>query len=462
MLNEDQKTRAIEVMREYLAAKNDDGPTPVERHREIDKNRIQLIENELQPLLAKYLEGEVPLSDFKTQIDSMNKRHAYWGFKGIKGQMFFNMMVNVCEDTRDVDAELKSALPVPPNEDAARSRIKTFHSFIRRIGDDYVEGGGSKHGRPKPSSVPFFLSYFWQIQDRQTWPVYYTNSVNASTDMNLWQPSGDLAEDYITYKHLHEELAKLFAEASGQQFDMYEVEHVFWFKDGNPRGEAIPDKAKPANTESGGIVIKEKPDAGSEKKRLPESYVPPIVAALSRMALNELELVEAAKASGTNLPTAFEKHINAAFTILGYDTKLLGQGQGRVPDGRAIEHDNSYAVLWDAKVRSDGYQITTDDRIIRDYIDTQTRQLKRRRTVRNIYYAVISSHFVDNYEDAVRNLKMETDVNEVIFIEATALVEMVDTKLRDPQQITLGPDGIQRLFSASGILTAATVNETLT
>ena len=33
--------------------------------------------------------------------------------------------------------------------------------------------------------------------------------------------------------------------------------------------------------------------------------------------------------------------IHAAFTILGYETTLLGQGQGRVQDGLAIDFDNS-------------------------------------------------------------------------------------------------------------------------
>lgn len=52
-------------------------------------------------------------------------------------------------------------------------------------------------------------------------------------------------------------------------------------------------------------------------------------------------------------------------------------------------------------------------------------------------------------------------MNEVILIEADALVAMVDAKLRSPLQVTLGPDGLQRLFSSSGILSAADVIEQL-
>jgi len=53
---------------------------------------------------------------------------------------------------------------------------------------------------------------------------------------------------------------------------------------------------------------------------------------------------------------------------------------------------------------------------------------------------------------------METDVNEVCLVEASALVAMVDAKLRDPLQLTLGPNGLQHLFSTSGVLTADDVN----
>ena len=184
------------------------------------------------------------------------------------------------------------------------------------------------------------------------------------------------------------------------------------------------------------------------------------MAVLPRMAANEPGLADAARASGTSLERAFEKHVNAAFTILGYDTKLLGQGQGRVPDGLALDHDDSYAVVWDAKVRSDRYSIGTDDRTIREYISTQSRALKKQ-AYRNIYYAVVSGSFAEDYEDAIRMLKMETDVSEVCLLEADALVAMVDAKLRAPLEVTLGPDGLQHVFCASGVVSAETVRDTL-
>ena len=177
--------------------------------------------------------------------------------------------------------------------------------------------------------------------------------------------------------------------------------------------------------------------------------------------MHDEALVKAANQSGTTHDRAFEKYIDAAFTILGYDTQLMGQGKGRVPDGLALAIDDNYGILWDTKIRSNAYSMGTDDRIIREYITTQSRDIKRRRSLRNIYYLIISSKFTDDYDDAIRFIKMETDVSEVSLVEADALVAMVDQKLRAPLQITLGPDGLQRIFSVSGIINAEMVLEQL-
>jgi hypothetical protein len=101
------------------------------------------------------------------------------------------------------------------------------------------------------------------------------------------------------------------------------------------------------------------------------------------------------------------------------------------------------------------------DRTIKDYIRSQSRELKRRQGIRNIYYFIISSKFADDFDDAIRSIKMETDVNEVCLVEAEALVAMVNARLRAPLQVTLGPDGLQQLFTVSGVLSAEAVNETL-
>jgi hypothetical protein len=458
-INEQQRKRAIEVMNEYLSAPpGPEGKTPVELSAELDANRIKLIETELKPFLADYLAGKVALAQFRFKIDSKNKSKTnwLWGFKGIKGQMFFNMVVNRADDAEKCDHELKSALAVPADEQIASSKIKTFLSYINRLGEQWVSSGKTRHGRPKVGSVPFFLSYFWQIQAREVWPIFYTNAVQAMTDLNIWQPSGDIAEDYLKFKQVHEALIKLFSENSKRPFNLYDVEHVFWFKGGNPYDRVKPKQKTPESPLA-------KPPVSlppiAEPDCLPESYIPPIVAVLPAMARHEQWLEEAAKRSGTNIASAFEKGVNAAFTILGFKTKLMGQGQGRKPDGRALALDDNYAILWDSKVRGDPYKLGTDDRAIREYINTQCRELKR--SYRKLYYVIVSSSFSDDFEDMIASIKMETDISEVILLEAEALVVIVEAKLRDPLELTLGLDGIQRFLTKSGSLTTAMVREYL-
>jgi hypothetical protein len=483
VLKPEQVRVAVEVMKQYLAAPpNPDGSTPEKVQGERDVRRVEVIDGTLKPLLRSYLRGDTPLDEFKTKVDSVNKRNEYWGFKGIKGQMFFNMLVNVAEDPAECDHELKAALAVPNSEEIAASRMRTFAAYVKRLGERWEETGGSKAGRPKPGSVPFFVSYFWQVENRDVWPVYYTNSVQTMQDLNLWQPVNDPGLDYLAYKSIHEQLAKEFTRESGRPFDLYWVEHVFWFKGGNPYGGSKPLKSEgstagngtePGRLSTGDVAklavqrrgpspdnVDPLPDRPSVE-RLPEGFVPPVISALERMAYNEPDMQRAAEASGISLERAFEKSVNAAFTVLGYDAKLLGQGKGRVPDGQALNQDDSYAILWDAKIRANGYGIGTDDRTIKEYITLFARDLKRRRGLRNIYYLIVSGEFSGDHDDTVRMIKMETDVSEVCLVEAAALVEMVDARLRAPLQVSLGPDGVQRLLAVSGIITPEIVRENL-
>lgn len=460
LLNTIQIQSALAVMRAFWAApKNPDGRSPVDDDTELDQKRIRLIETELKPLLNDYLSGKLELTAFKTKVDGINKRNEFWGFKGIKGQMFFNMVVNVANDMTKCNLEIKAGIKVPTNEEIATNQIKTFSNYVNRIGEHHVQSGGTKAERPKPGSVPYFLSYFWQIQERDAWPIFYTSCVNAMNDLNLWLPTEESAADYLTYKQIHEELRQVFTKESGKHFGLYDVEHVLWFKGGNPYvvSKPVPQTSIQVETPRSPII----PTIPEMMIRVPESYVPPIVEVLPRMARNETLLCEAAKASGTSLERAFEKSINAAFTVLGYEAKLLGQGKGRVPDGLALSLDDSYAILWDAKVRGDGYSMGTDDRAVKEYITTQSRELKKRQGLRNIYYFIVSSGFADDYDDSIRSLKMETDVNEVCLVEADALVTMVEAKMRSPREVSLGPDGLQRLFSVSGVLSADTVRKNL-
>lgn len=464
MLNAVQEQVALQALRAYQASPPDPETkkTLVEEDVALDQSRRALIKDHLAPLVARFLAGKVPLPEFKSEIDRTNKRNELWGFKGVKGQMFFNMLFNACADEAELSAELRAAIVVPESEDMAKSRLRNFASYVRRIGEDWVEGGGSKHARPNPGSIPFFLSYFWQLQAPERWPVFYTTSVQALAAWDLYQPAQDLAEAYGDYVRLYNDLRALFSGTAGRPFTLYDVEHVWWHAaqedqaaaQPGPSGAPDPGAPAPSSATPSGAP-------GAPLTQLPDSYVPPVVAIIPRLAANDSLLEDAARASGISIARALEKSVHAAFTILGYDTELLGQGQGRRQDGNCVAADYSYALLWDSKARQGGYSMGTDDRTIREYITTASRELKRKRHLRNLYYLILSSRFLDEADDLIRGIKMDTEISEVCLVESDALVAMVDIKLRDPQGVTLGPDGLQRLFCTSGALTAKRVREEL-
>jgi hypothetical protein len=459
-LTPERRDIVLDALQSYMnAPPMQDGRTPVELEVDADNKRIELIDAAIKPLLKRYLTNSIPVGDFKRQIDSINKLNPFWGFSGIKGQMFFNMLVKTAGDAAEFENQLRSAIREPLTEEDAATLLRNFQSYVTRIGQQFVDSGGEPYSKPKAGSVPFFLSYFWQIHRPDIWPVYYTNSVQMIENMNLCQVTGEVGEDYLAYKHLHETLAELFAQTARRAFTLYDIEHVFWFKSGRLlRGTSLSQAATtaelPATPNAEVAVVGEKQQSLDQATMLPDGYVPPIISIIPRLALNDPELQEAARRSGTSLARALEKSINAAFTVIGYETLLLGQGTGRMPDGQAIAVDYHYAILWDAKARSDTYRMSTDDRAIRQYIDKQSAILKRERGIRNIYYLILSSSFSDDFDKLIRSLKMETYVDEVCLVEATTLVSIVDQKLRSPLSISLGSDGIQRLFSSSGRVTA--------
>ena len=53
---------------------------------------------------------------------------------------------------------------------------------------------------------------------------------------------------------------------------------------------------------------------------------------------------------------------------------------------------------------------------------------------------------------------METDIREVLFIESTALLSMLEQKLRK-SDLDLVPKGIQNIFAQSGIITNSDIKE---
>jgi hypothetical protein len=388
------------------------------------------------------------LEEFKTVNDGINKRNRLWGFQAINGQMFFNVVTknSIAGDRLDEFTSLmKRILPVPSSIERAKENIEQFSKFVRELG----KFSRDSRGAPKVGSIPFFLSYFWQIQSPDEYPVYYSSMVNALRDVDIWSPTGNVAEDYVDFYHLNHDLLIFLSEKAGRKLSLWDVEHAFWFH--------MQSQIQQEEAVGQVISIPEKYTRETLAEELPESYIPPIVSILPKLAINDTELGKICTNSGKKIEKVFEERLAILFSMLGFQTELMGQGHGRVPDGLAISDEYQYAIIYDAKVRQYPYTMGTDERAIREYIVGQRERL-RKRGIRHVYFMIISSAFTGDHDDAIRGLKIDTNVNEVILIEVKTLLVMLEGMLRNPS-ISLGSDGIQKLFASSGILSEGYVRE---
>src|SRR5574344_24200 len=85
-------------------------------------------------------------------------------------------------------------------------------------------------------------------------------------------------------------------------------------------------------------------------------YLPPVISLLETLSKNE------------NKSLDFEKKVNLAFQLIGFQVDDLGQGTGRNPDGIAKCRQYHYAIIIDAKSRKEKYTIGTEDRKFIEYI----------------------------------------------------------------------------------------------
>lgn len=412
---------------------------------ELDRRRRETIP-QVQDWINRFLKGEIPTEEFKTAIDGINKRNRLWGFRGVNGQMFFNMLTKQSQaDNRlpYLTNLLKQTLPRPPGLVEMKSRIEEFTVFTREL----ARQNQDLRSAPKVGSIPYFLSYFWQIESPDEMPIYYTSMVSVLVELEIWSPVGNPAENYLSFYHLNHDMLSFLSLLSNRSLHLWDVEHAFWVHSQQkpPIIEPVPPKSP--------IIV---PAPATEE--LSESFIPPVVAILPRLAMNDEAMTKICQRANRSVERTFEERIAILLRMLGYEVELMGQGSGRAPDGVAISQEYRYAIIYDAKVRGSGpYTMGTDERAIREYI-ANTGDKLRKQGLRNVYFMIISSGFSGDHDDVIRNIKIDTDVREVLLVEATALLTMLEGKLRNPG-INLGPNGIQHLFANSGLLSSADIQE---
>jgi hypothetical protein len=195
----------------------------------------------LREIVAALLNGESSASEFRRAMDSFSKQTKYGGFHGTSGQMFLNTLVNAGAE-EELGAALRSALPPPQDEEACRRKFTEFLAFVDDARDRARDAGTAI---PSPGRAPYFLSFFWEAADRDTWPIYYPNSRATLAAHGLFTETGPLVDRYLRFREL---IVRLRDELGT---DTWGVESLLWHlkvaSDAKPKpdGEGTGETALP-------------------------------------------------------------------------------------------------------------------------------------------------------------------------------------------------------------------------
>lgn len=187
-----------------------------------------------------------------------------------------------------------------------------------------------------------------------------------------------------------------------------------------PTNSAAPKRPELASSEIHGTA------------RVTDSYLPPVVACLVSLSRADAAISDELRRGGRDSDVEFEWRVGIAWALLGLRVDELGQGRGRVADGIAKSSPHrDWALIHDAKVRRSGFRIGAEDRKFREYVETHEAEL-RREGYRNVYFAVVSSHFDESDLDKARELVRATKAKSCVLVEASALTWLVEEHLRAP------------------------------
>ncbi|GAB62152.1 MAG: hypothetical protein DWB56_13490 [Candidatus Jettenia sp.] len=174
-------------------------------------------------------------------------------------------------------------------------------------------------------------------------------------------------------------------------------------------------------------------------------YLPQIVHNLDELSVSEERHYE------------FEKKVNLVFQMLEFEVDEYGQGTGRNPDGIAKDNQNRYAIIIDAKSRSNGYKLGTDDRQIIEYIN-KFKGILDRQGFHKIYFLIVSSRFETTSCNSINNIKIETNTITSL-ISSGLLLKILAKKIELPRLFDLKE--FQKLLIESGEITEERVSRFL-
>jgi hypothetical protein len=379
----------------------------------IDESRKEAIE-QLEVYFREFIDGITDIYEFKTKVDSFNKRNNLWGFTAIKGQMFFNQLVNINADSiNNFSAKLKRLISEPENHKDALSKIEQLESSCREI---YLKAK-NKRKVPNPGSIGYFLSYFWQIHNHRNWPIMYTSQINAFRELDIWEDKEIQKETYDYFYKLNEEIKEILGKHTNKNISNWDIEHALWDFKGNPNTITLDKNPTPTT-----LKTKDTPIPINSSFKLSDYLIPRVA--------NLVELGKQTDISSSQKGSQFEKLVGEIFKLLDFEVEMLGQGKGRNPDAIVKLREENTAFLIDAKAYSDGYSLGTDDRAIKEYIQHYCPKLQKE-GYKKLGFIVVSNSFRSSFDGFINEITWNTDIKRFILLTSEALMYLLALKTKD-------------------------------
>ena len=407
---------------------------------DINKKREAAIV-ELKKYLKDFLLGVSTLREFRATIDGFNKKYNFWGFTAIKGQMFFNLMTRAADNEGNIDKLthiLCKSLPEPQSLEDALSKIELLEKHLSAT---FVKAT-DKRKAANPSSISYFLSYFWQIQNHEKWAIQYTSMINAFIELGLWENPRTQKDSYAQFYHLNEEIKTLISTYNKAPVSNWDVEHTFWILKIRETSPNLVKKQVVKNSGSDTTLVEK--EAIEEQSNLKEAgfniydFIPPITSKLIDQC-NEVQIAGSLKGS------KYEKTVSEIFKQLGFDVTLLGQGTGREPDLIAKSREDGVAFIIDAKAYTNGYTLSaSDERAIREYISHYCPRLNRD-GIKKIVFIIVSNTFREGFQNFINDITWQTDIKRFVLLQSDALLHLLAYKIKDNKSVSDIIDTLVRL-----------------
>lgn len=152
---------------------------------------------EIRELLDQFLRGDIDVEKLRADFD--RKGRGEWqefGLGGPGGGMVLNKLVKHIPDRANLETRLRSLLVVPANDAVALERLRGFRDYLTGLAATSVTTALTGD----VSRIPFFVSFWWHIQDRATWPIFYPSSRDALTETGALPAAKDSVDHYLAFR----------------------------------------------------------------------------------------------------------------------------------------------------------------------------------------------------------------------------------------------------------------------